>query len=450
MSDVDEMLEEVRRLGERPPAAPSPLENIAGRAAQRRRRRRAGIGSAATAVVLAVALLGGQLGGSEGRLVETADVPTTVTSTASSTLPAEDEQGLVVEPSVALVDGQVVNVSGPFSIDAVINGGGIAVCDAGGMDQPEARSWCDINLVRTASESSIELTVVRRIQTAHGIVDCAERPGRCVVGVLTAGGTSYTAPISFRDDLGALPTPAIELDASDVDNGDRVVVRLSGFAPVGDLLDRDDEIWLTQCIGTASEPWSQVDVGWDRCDMARSTRATVDQFGTATAALIAGSEILTYEGWVPCDPCVVLASAWRQPTVVASVDVADVGPPVRPVLRIVPAGPYVPGQRVRLEGTGFGPGDPSVQIGWCAFRTDEPETEIQGDTSYGYTACGYPVEGLEVTADGEGNVVVDDFPLPNAEVRGIDCRDPGHRCGLAWHPGEGTLPAFVTLFDLGG
>ncbi|MBK5221732.1 MAG: hypothetical protein JJE52_02430 [Acidimicrobiia bacterium] len=191
-----------------------------------------------------------------------------------------------------------------------------------------------------------------------------------------------------------------------------------------------------------------VEAGWDRCDMARFSTLTADVNGEISAPLALFREILTYEGWQPCEPCVLVASGWRQPNAVAAVVVEADGTSARPTVRIVPVGPYESGQRVRVEGEGFGPGVGSTEVGWCAFRTDQPETEVQGDPSFGHAACAYPTEGFGLVADADGRFVVDGYPLPDGGVRGFSCLDPAISCGLAWHPGEGTPPAFVTLFEL--
>lgn len=445
MPDLDSALDELRRFASHPPAAPTPVDQLAFRASRRRRRRRAaGSAAAGVALVLGGLAITGSFATEDSRRVQTGGDPQTTTTSTSDPTPtsvaAADPTVLVVEPNTGLVDGQTVVVSGPPSVQAV------AICDADSLSDSDPIAGCDINIGPGGAETPFELTVERRIQTANGIVDCAERPERCVVGVLAAGGERLVAPITFRGDLGDLPVPAISVEPTRFEDGDQVVVDVSGFDPPESTPTRDDEILIVQCIGEASDTW--VDPGWDRCDSARTVSLVPDASGQARTTFTAHAEILTYDGWQPCDPCVLVASAWRQPLAVAPIDIAAAESPIRPSVRIIAEGPYEPGQRVRLEGAGFGARNDRITVGWCAFRTEQPETEIEGDPNNGYVPCAYPRDGHSVIADDDGAFVIEDFPLPDSDIRGFDCLDPAVRCGLAWHHANAMPPAFVTLFTL--
>ncbi len=85
-------------------------------------------------------------------------------------------------------------------------------------------------------------------------------------------------------------------------------------------------------------------------------------------------------------------------------------------------------------------------MGWCGFRTPNPETEVAKD-------CDYPDEGFLVTTDESGRFRIEGYPLPDLPFdfsTGPRCEAAGARCGLAWFPGGASLPVFVTLFDLRG
>lgn len=447
MADLDRAIDEIRRFSSRPPAGPAPIEHLNARSSQRRRRRLVAAGAlASVAIVLGGIAIADGLRSDEGQRVATGRTsePTDTApidpsmSTAPSDATGQPLSDLVVEPDTGLIDGQTVTVSGPERVTAV------ALCDADRITQSDPLAGCDINFGPGGGPTPLEITVARRIQVRDGIVDCAERPGRCVVGVISPDAGRLVAPISFRDDLGDFPVPSISAERVSVAD-DQLEVVLSGFEAPGTSPGRDDEVLLRQCIGEPSDSWT--DPTWERCDGARAVALIPDASGTARIQITLHAEILTYQGWQPCEPCALVASAWRQPGAVTPVEVIAVDTPIRPTLRIVPNGPYEPGQRVRLEGSHFGARGTGIQIGWCAFRSDDPETEMEGDVGQGLAGCAYPIEGSDLVADADGSLVVDAFPLSGTDVRGLSCLDPTVRCGLAWHPGNGMPPAFVALYS---
>lgn len=88
----------------------------------------------------------------------------------------------------------------------------------------------------------------------------------------------------------------------------------------------------------------------------------------------------------------------------------------------------------------------NVDIGWCRFNTDDPATVAAGNPP-DFATWAYPVTGLQ--PDEEGNFVVSDLPMPSeAFGLGATCEDPAARCGLAWHPTEGSYPVFITFFGM--
>ena len=420
MSDPEPLLDEARNFAAHPPVSPPPVEQVAQRAARRRRRRR--VAGAGLAVVL-----GGMAAGAVA--VSTSDEPRgeEVRTVDDPTPPASD--GLRVRPDTDLSDGQEVAVTGPFDPGAVV---GVGQCASEAAEARDPVPWCDINVARSETEggNGLVITVVRTIETTHGLIDCAERPGRCLIGVRTNSG-DLLGPISFRD-TGPAPRAALEADRTEVADGEAISLTGSGFGAA-------QEVYVTQCV----EGPTHTELA--RCDQARTARLTTDHGGRFELRFLTYAEVLTIDGWSRCDPCVVRASRWRQaPAVMSiSVSVAPGSTAVRPTVAIVPGGPYEPGARVTLEGSGFQPADEAdLEVGWCSFVTDHPEREIQGDPAHGHTACRYPEEGFTPTVDEDGRFTIERYPLPE------DCDAGRARCGLAWHPFEGSLPVFVTLFEL--
>jgi hypothetical protein len=242
------------------------------------------------------------------------------------------------------------------------------------------------------------------------------------------------APVAFRADLPPLDEPTITVPGGPFSDGELVAVEAQGMWP--------GDVQVTQCT---TDPTSG---GMDRCDQARPTRAAARSDGRLATTVPVFAEILTADGWVVCDPCVLRAgNAMAEIEVVSPIDGAS-----RPEVTIDPAGPYAPGQRVIVRGSGFAPNERTIQISWCAFSTPTPEREVQGDPAYGHAPCGYPLDD-SVVADSSGSFTVEDFPLPDRPfgwTQAGDCADLAQRCGLAWHRYEGSLPVFVTLFEIAG
>lgn len=437
MPDLETALDELRHASEHPPASPTPVDAIAGRARRRRAVRRSIVAAASilalSGTVAVVAAVANEEPVSELRTAGPADPQ----GEAPSTVPDAPEAGvaspLVVTPDEGLEDGQVVVVEGDFGDDAIV-----AMCAREVLDADDASAavgaWCDVTFGwRSLGPGRGQVEVRRALDTGSGRVDCAERPGRCVVGVRD-GTRDLAAPVTFRSDLPALDEPTITVPDGPFSDGQALAVVAEGLVP--------GDVYVTQCT---TEPTTG---GMDRCDQARASRAVAGPDGRIKATISVFSEILTYEGWIACDPCVLRAG--RATTAIEFRSAS--GEPTRPRVTIEPTGPYAPGQGVTLRGSGFGSTQRGITVGWCGFSTETPEQEVQGDPTYGYAPCVYPMEGW-VTTSVDGTFVVEDFPLPDGSFGwGLagDCTDPAQRCGLAWHPGEGSLPAFVTLFEITG
>ena len=391
----------------------------------------------AAAVVLIGATAAPSLIGVESEDVRASDGPGA---------PSAVMNGLVVHPADDLEDGETVTVTGPFDTGALA---GVAQCASEAVNTPTSLSWCDLNVPREdVGPGPLKVTVLRSIQTSNGLVDCAERPQRCIIGVradgLEAGAVDLTAPISFRSDLGPPPVPALMIDESSAVDGERRMVSGAGFVP-------NAHVSIAQCVGEPTQDWGDGSLVRERCDTARMAPAIADDNGTFTVPVILYASVQVPPGWTACDPCFLHALGERQQPAVTTVAVLPGATPARPTVIISPEGPYEPGQTVALDGSGFQPHQDGIVIGWCGFLTDAPEQEVQGDPKNGYTPCSYPNEGFTADVDDSGRFRIESFPLPDGAFGWGDsasCTDPATRCGLAWHPGEGQLPVFVTLFEL--
>lgn len=425
MVDLESALEEVRRFGTRPPAPRPPLERLDELVRGRRRRQRVTMGAGALVVLLV-----GAAGLSVAASDNDPDDVRTVEGTPTTPTSADPSTQLRVEPSSDLDPGQVVTITLPVapSDDAIV-----AQCasEAGAGDPAP---WCDLayGQVSESGDGHFQFAVLRSIQTSNGIIDCAESAERCVIGV-RSGGVDYLAPISFRAGLAAAADPVIEIDDPSAADGEGVTVVGSGFTP-------DAEILLMQCQRVPAGD------GPDTCDDARSVSITTDSSGGFERLLVVYREIFT-SGWVDCDPCVLYGGSHRQNPAVVSIDVAAGQGSSRPTVRIIPDGPYEPGQRVQLRGSGFQAGSDDIDIGWCRFNTDSPETEAQG-AGEGFATCAYP--GEPPVSNETGSFVVDGFPMPEDAFGfgGATCQEPAARCGLAWHRYEGSYPVFITFFEI--
>ena len=419
MAKLDDALEHLDGLRSRPPFPPTPQEELSGRATRRRRRRVTG-GSFLAVIALA------------GALVVTSGPDDKVSTNPIGSTTTQAQAALRVEPSEELHPNDEVTVTLPVEPDP--NDVVVAQCASeAGTAAPEL--WCSVIATQgDQASSSFTIRVQRVIQVSAGPgerIDCAERPGRCLIGVRT-GGRDLTAPISFAADLPALGVPTIAA----ADPGNRFV-RVTGDGYLASA-----EITITQCRPTQDQEPSEP-IFLD-CDFTRATRTTADDQGRLSAEIPIYRDVFeSYTGWGPCDPCQIAAHGPTFDTIATAVD-ASAGLPGRPTVTISPAGPHAPGQLVELHGTGFPPDAPFDQaIGWCRFVTDDPTTEVSG-AGPGFADCRYPEIGPVSTTD-TGEFTVIDFPLPDDS---FVCDEQNGRCGLAVHPGEGSLPLFVTEFEI--
>ena len=238
----------------------------------------------------------------------------------------------------------------------------------------------------------------------------------------SAIGEDCRLPVSTVEGEGA--GGIVEVSRSAVSDGTRIRARGRGFTAGA-------ELYVSLCIRGRGE------VG---CDQARGARVVTDDDGDFSLSMFAYADILTYQGWMRCEPCELTARGVDQASS-SRIEIEALDVLTRPEVRIETPGPYRPGQRVRLAGSGFQADSSDVLVGWCSFSTDDPETESDGTSA----SCAFSESGSGIVANADGEFVVEDFQMPTGS-HAEACATK--KCGLAWMPWEGSVPAYVTLFEL--
>lgn len=428
MPTLDDALTDLAALGANPPWPPPPVEEVRARAAALSRRRRRA--RSLTGLAAVVALVGGAAvtSGRQDQVAAPSPPPSTTSTTA-----------LEVTLDVAPADGLQPNETVTISLPEAANEDNLIFAQCGREAlQAAPESWCQIiNATPTDTSREYQVQVRRVIQTTNAQrIDCSEEAGRCVLGLRS--GRDYTAPIAFDPALAPLEAPELEVAMPEPF---LAVVRGSGYEP-------GVEVWLHQCRAAPGQ--TGTDTAFKECDRHLTSVVVADAEGDFAAELHIRREIYEdFTGWGPCQPCQLQAYTTTADTLFVDLD-ATSGLTGRPTVEIRPAGPYRPGQVVELHGTGFAPNTSTAQIsiGWCLFSSPDPDTEAEG-TGDGRTAlCRYP--GLDSAApiDDQGNFIIPAFPLPDVQAEPAFACGPEVTCGLAWHPSEGSLPYFVTEFQM--
>ncbi len=285
-------------------AAPSParsftMAELEGEGRRRQRRRRGVLAAGGVAVVAAAAVLTG--------LAVTGDRPsdravlTPARPSPSPSTPAPSI-GVAVQPALALVDGQVVTVSGHgFRPEAQV---AMVTCPAEVGAQQAKQSYCDIGNVGyarsdAAGDFSTTYTVKRIISTQlTGQVDCASRPARCRIGVGVVGTRAEGAAtdISFSAGAAASATAAVTVaPSSGLRDGTTVTVSGQNFLP-------QQPIQLYQCP-----------VNTDCGSFVRAAATVTDAHGAFTAQVILHSRVTDqYGGSASCEQACLIAALGSQ------------------------------------------------------------------------------------------------------------------------------------------
>lgn len=467
---MPDVLETLGTLPSHPPAPPVAADEIrrrAGRRSLRRRRRRAIAAIAAVSLGLVTVAAVNRAG--DDRPKVTAGPPTTVRPAAEPpmTINAEGQVlltepfGMEITPAIGLgetdrVDirldpdpgGELIVVQCAAEVVEISASGPagteLGVCSA---VLQYLRGTAD-PIGRRPDSTDLWLDVDRRLGTADlGVIDCASAPGRCVVAVRPSGTTGAAsgdddrfAPLAFNSELGPLPTPTLTYDGGEPPFEDGQVVTLHGedFAP-------EDDVYIRQCVATG-QPATSEDTGVGDCDGDfRAVVTRTDADGRFSIDLLVYRDIGVGEyqervSWIPCEPCALVVTGARSGTALAALELVPSDTPIHPSIRLVPEGPYRPGQRVRVEGSGFqASGDPGAEIhvAWCLTGADIAD-------------CVYPTEGMTPQVGSDGRFVIDAFPLPDS-LSGMTCAPRPGFCAVAWHPSAEGAPMGQTIpLDLSG
>jgi len=392
--------------------------HVATRGRRRRQRRRG-----ATAGALALVSVLGAVAFISASGDQSADV---ATDGGPSDVPATEElPQLTVAPDDGLMDGDVVTIDwrddqeGEFTAVQCAASAGSDAANVAGPCSPSV-----FYLRSPAGRPDNQFVVSRTISTVDGIIDCAERPGRCVIAATQGGGTpftsdapTYTAPISFDGDQPVLEPASVDIQPTGpIENGQYVEVLGEGFRGASN----QEPVLISVCdAGSGAVPS-------DSCDLARTTRVDVGPDGRFEVDVFVSDEILTYAsgGWQRCTECVLQVTQPPEPILNVALTFLSESPPGRPAAEIVELGPYSSGQEVTLVGSGF-QGIQDIQLGSCV----DPLEQQPSDCSYDF---GFPID---IQSDG----------TLRATAR-LNC-PPNIPCHLAWIPGEGAPPVFAVPFQ---
>ena len=338
MPELDSALIELRRFAASPPAAPAPMASVIRQSlllvGRRRRLTRAGAAFAvvaAAAVALVVAVNEDAPPEPRAEHGPEAAIESTVRS-----------EGLTVQPATGLAPGDQVSIALPAD---PAPGATIVQCASEALGELEG--WCDATSWQLVSGGppDYRASVVRVIQTDHGLIDCADRPQRCLIAVRSEG-HGHAAPISFRADLAPIAEPGLSVDRSEVSDGERVRMLGSGFTPGA-------EVRVTQCRrGRGQGPVDD----FAGCDTARTLLVDADASGRFERRILLFREVFEPKsGWVACDPCVLRADAVGQLPATVPLHVIDGGEPDAADRadrsgRSLPTGSARPAPRVGVRG----------------------------------------------------------------------------------------------------
>jgi len=426
MSTLDDR---IRALAPVPETLPS-VDRIRFRAARRQANRRTGAISVVAVLVVAVVVVA--LAGrstDEGATV-TAE-PTTVPQATQIAFGGATGVTLTVTPPTGLVDGQSVEVR----VDGLerLPGAQLAMC-RGDLQEPVGLEDCDLGALGQVGAAAASQTVVVSATLTFAAggerYDCAAEPAGCVIAVGTTGPRVHgvAVPVEFAPGS-ASPVGQAALTVpltADLSAGDLVPVSASGLLP-------NRSYRLIQCAPTVDDP--AVCVG----DAEVGPRDVVaDPQGTiGTVHAVSPVVWSTWDGAVDCTltECrlQLLDASWA--AVATSAPLRFAGGVVAELPRLVlePAGPYVHGQEVGVQGSGFPPGTTvGGRLGQCPAGLDTRKEE----------RCTHGT-GFGTVVSGDGTFVVS-LTVRDALPFTGSCRvAPG--CVIAWVIDHGPTVADVPL-----
>lgn len=461
MPDLIDQLEALPGLGAG--RGPEPDE-IRARARRRTTRRRLVLGSALAAVLVVVTLAAPWRSDDAAQRVTTdpteatSTTPTTSPSTTSSVPPAPATlppglapSGLTAVPVVDLDDGEVITVTFDDPAEAE-RATFLAVCDGEVVNQAYQTETDTAGLLArcgpavTDVADSARVVAPRVIDTPEGAVDCGANVGRCVVAAVLDTGDARWSPLGFTSGPQA-PVTINVAPSGPVDDGTGVEVSGEGGLPGQTIL-------IRPCL-SRSAPDDEDATG---CDAVRGVEVPVDDDGRYRADMILYRDLLTYSPdgstasrWVPCEPCTLVAqrSNAQGEAATTPVEITADGPAIHPTVEIAEPGPYAPGQRVTLRGTGFQPSasrQPSLEICPADLMTQPFTGDCAGTAGVSTPGDGVP----EVTP--AGTFTLPGFQLPDAGLTttaGLRC-DTNRACAIGSTPGEGIAFLLSGPLDLSG
>lgn len=241
--DLDELIGDLHK---RPPAPARSIDDVVRAASRirlaRRRRRVLGAGG-----LLVLVIVGAVVVVDRGEDSVELNVGASIT-TRSDEVPPPSSRGaeLRIDTSADLSDGQLVTVTGGgFPAGQEIT---MSICEKGVTSQT-ASSLCEVNALHTAPADSAgrirtSYKLRRVIQTTNGVIDCAEAPGRCVLGAARLEssqpvGPLATLPLRFdpegpggiEERFPTRPGDLVQVRVGRHGNTDRVVFEFAGPLP---------------------------------------------------------------------------------------------------------------------------------------------------------------------------------------------------------------------------
>jgi len=228
---------------------------------------------------------------------------------------------LTVDPSVGLLNNQIVTVTGSdYEPDS---GVGIVQCRAP-SNGPED---CDLAIVQfVAPDASGDFSApfqVRRLIQVEGVsIDCAVA-GACEIGAGSGlgPGQGAQAAIQFDPNQPLPPPPSITVTPSTgLVDGQQVAVNGTGFPPFGTIA-------VLQCQVGDSE-------NGENCDIAGANYPVPDEFGDVFTPFVVKQTMPTAQGNVDCavTPCALVAATLPSGALSAAVTLVfrSASPPTSP------------------------------------------------------------------------------------------------------------------------
>lgn len=263
---------------------------------------------------------------------------------------------VIVEPATGLVDGQTVSVSGqgfPAGVEV-----GVVMCtrEAGREHGARGVSACNIgHVARGTTDGQGLVTVqfeVRRLQSLDGReIDCAEEPGRCIVGMgmISDYDQSGGFAVDFDPSVALPDPPTVALSETDgIVDGETLELTVTGLVP-------RSHVFVQQCGGESS------------CAETSAFEGTADDAGVLRTEVRLWRTFGAYGETGPrnvdcaIEPCRLnIGGEGVGGRAIPVLDLAfdgSRGDRQPPTIRLLEPGPYSSGDTLRVEVSGLRAGD---------------------------------------------------------------------------------------------